>query len=225
MRSFISALLLVLYCLPALADNTMQLTTTSSSPPTERIKIYRGQGITINYSGANQTIESAWLDNESAIGLTANGCLTGATGNRCSKNNRASILHIKQLFGSVYPGRGKRSLLTVETMDESKKRRIYRYDLLPASGSAPQNALTLLEYTNPKALAASTLGDVNGSPSMIATRLRAGLARAQNNNLVTDPRLVDRTNRFIALVEQGIPPAQAAKKAGVSARFVNSLYR
>jgi hypothetical protein len=215
-----------LCCLPALAGNTKNLIVSSSSPEVEPIEIYRGSGVTINYANASQTIESAWLDNESVIGITANGCFAGANAATCGKKDKATVLHVKQLYGSVYRGRGKKSLLTVETLDSSKKLRIYRYDLKPLPGSAPEDALTLLEYS--PALSLPTPSTAEGNlppPQAIGARLRGGLARAQGNNLVNDPNLLARINKLIVLVESGIPPAEAARQAGVSPALVNSLYR
>lgn len=215
-----------LLCLPAIAGNTKNLIVSSGSPEVEPIEIYRGSGVTINYANASQTIESAWLDNESAIGITANGCLAGANAVSCSKKDKATVLHVKQLYGSVYRGRGKKSLLTVETLDSSKRLRIYRYSLKPLPGSAPDDALTLLEYSAAPSVPIPSPAEGNlPPPQAIGARLRAGLARAQANNLISDPNLLARIQKLIELVESGVPPAEAARQAGVSPALVNSLYR
>jgi hypothetical protein len=218
--------LTLFYCLPVLAGNTRNLIVSSNSPEVEPIEIYRGSGVTINYANASQTIESAWLDNESAIGITANGCFAGANAASCTGKNKATVLHIKQLYSSVYRGRGRKGLLTVETLDTSKKLRIYRYNLKPLTGSAPDDALTLLEYSAASSVPAPSPTDGNlPAPQAIGARLRGGLARAQANNLINDPNLLARIQKLIALVESGVPPAEAARQAGVSPALVNSLYR
>jgi hypothetical protein len=223
MRFYLFTILFsAIYCLPVWADNnTLTIKLATSSPPTEDIKIYRGQGLTINFSGANQVVQSAWLDNESVIGISASDCLAGINANSCDKKPRATVLHLKYLFNSVHPGRSKRTLLTVETTDLKSQRRIYRYTLIPSPDLSPPQAITLVEYLPPPV---AVVPPQYTSSQEIATRLRISFNRAKSRGLVNDPVLISRVNKFIALVDSGVPPSQAARMTNLSPELVNRLY-
>jgi hypothetical protein len=206
-------------------SDTRQIQISSSSPATEAIKIYPNRGVSINYAGAGQAIETIWLDNKSRILLTTDGCLRNLNP-KCARNS-ASIIHLTRLESTPYKKKSNTSLMTVVTLNGQGKRYTYRYALQALDGKPTGASPTLIEYTVPgvnvNQLTAKRVA--TASPRVLGLRLRSGAARAEREGLLTDKELKKRTYQFILLVERGVPPSEAADRAGISRDFANTIYK
>jgi hypothetical protein len=206
-------------------SDTRQIQISSLSPATEAIKIYPNRGVSINYAGAGQSIETIWLDNKSRILLTTDGCLRNLNP-KCARNS-ATIIHLTRLESSPYKKKSNASLMTVITLDGQGKRYTYRYALQAVDGRPSGASATLIDYTVPAVNVnqARTKRVATASPQVLGLRLRSGAARAEREGLLTDKELKKRTSQFILLVERGIPPSEAADRAGISRDFANTIYK
>jgi hypothetical protein len=213
-----------LFCLPFLlataAPARSQLTEIRQFSATDftqlptTVYLYRGQGLTISYAKANQTVETVWLDNPRFVGLDSDGCLQGLQPN-CAKNE-ASTLHLK-LIDSM-PGAKvnqiNKSLMTVVTVDAQGQRHNYLYRLQASLKGADGDGTALIEYVLPMSAKPTTIS---------ATTIQAGMQLAYREGRLKDPQLMSRTLTLLNLLNSGVPLETAAKEAGVSMTYVRSL--
>lgn len=213
--------------LPSVASETKSILSSSQSPPTEEIRLYPNMGVSITYFQSGQTIETVWLDNKSRILLSSDGCLAGLNP-KCTKSS-ATILHLSRLASSLFAHKSNHSAMTVVTIDSQGKRYTYRYDLQVVDRPVMGDALTLVEYVSPPPIPVQPVKRIARtaivSPSTLAKKLRAASERAQQDGKLFDSKLIARTDRLIELIQQGFPPAVAAREAGVSPAYVNALYK
>jgi hypothetical protein len=215
------------FALPSLAAETKRIVPTSLSPPTEEIRLYPNKGVSIAYFQIGQVIETVWLDNKSRVLLSSDGCLSGLN-QKCAKNS-ATVLHLSRLASSPFPVTSNHSSLTVVTIDSNGQRYTYRYNLEIIDKRSTKDTLTLLEYVAPPPPPIRAVKRITRTaivaPIILGKKLRIAAERAQQNGLLFDSKLIARTDRFIQLIEQGFPPTDAARQAGVSAAYVNALYK
>lgn len=119
--------------------------------------------------------------------------------------------------------------MTVVTIDGQGAKYTYRYALRAVNGTPPgdEPSPTLIEYSlAPTSASEPTDRRVaTAPPNVLGLRLRSGAARAEREGLLKDPELRKRTYLFIVLVERGVPPNEAAEKAGISRDFANTIYK
>lgn len=217
----------MLLALPSLAAETKSIVPSAQSPPTEEIRLYPNKGVSITYFQSGQTIETVWLDNKSRILLSSDGCLA-VLNPKCVKSS-ATMLHLSRLATSLFANKSNHSAMTVVTINGRGQRYTYRYDLEVVDRPAPEDALTLVEYVTPPPAPVQPIPRITRqaiiSPSILAKKLRAASVRAQREGKLFDSQLIARTDRLIELIQQGFPPAAAARTAGVSPEYVNALYK
>lgn len=192
-----------------------QVPTSNQTQLPMTVYLYRGQGVTISFAKANQTVETVWLDNSRFVGLDSDGCLQGLQPN-CAKN-QASALHLK-LIDSM-PGAKvnqiNKSLMTVITVDAQGQRHNYLYRLQASLSGADSDGIALVEYVLPTK---------NSLLTTISTKtITQGMQFAIQEGQIKDPQLKSRTLTLLNLLNSGIPVEIAAKKAGVSMNYIRSL--
>jgi hypothetical protein len=94
------------------------------------VLIAPGTGVTLNFVGVNQLVETVLIDNRSFVSLSNNGCLTGIQA-QCVRN-QASLLHVTLTDNFNVPGyslvnRINSALLTIETIDPEKRHHQYLF--------------------------------------------------------------------------------------------------
>jgi hypothetical protein len=222
----IATLFLLSWAIPSMSHDTRRIVP-SSSPATEEIWLHPNTGVSVSYIGIEQTIETVWLDNKSRILLSTDGCLSGLNA-RCTRNS-ANVVHLSRAGSALFKGRGENSMLTVITADSGGKRYTYRYAVKVTNRPANEQTVTLIEYILPRDLASQPARQnartVILPPAILGKRLRVAAQRAKNEGRLFDPALIRRTDTFIELVESGVNPQSAAQQAGLSAEYVNALYK
>ena len=168
-----------------------------------------GQGITIDYRQVGQTIETIWVDNKRYIGVSTDGNILG------NGSDPASALHLNLIESSASSSIEKtdRSLITVITVDQQKRRRYFLYSVFPNTTVSNDDSTKLIEYIMPTQI---TIG-------YDATRLVRNIRIMTDKGLIRDPSLIGRINQLISLINQGKNIEEAAKEAQVSMRFINSI--
>jgi hypothetical protein len=178
--------------------------------------LYPGQGVTLDYGKAGQTVETIFLDNRRFVALDTDGCLNGLNGGSCAKNE-ATMLHLRlidSLPGSGVVDRINKSLLTVVTTDSSDVRRTYLYRIRPSLNTSDGDGTELIEYVNQRT--AST-------DRYTAENILAQLKKGTVEGWLVDPSLIGRVRSFADYLRQGLPVEVAADKAKISMKFVNGL--
>jgi hypothetical protein len=216
-------LLQSLFCLPLLLiaapawsqlTEIKQVSTTTATQLPMTVYLYRGQGLTISFARANQTVETVWLDNPRFVGLDSDGCLQGLQPT-CTKNE-ASALHLK-LIDSVPVAKVNqinKSLMTVVTLDAQGQRHNYLYRLQASLQGADSDGTALIEY----------VPSISATPTPIsAPAITQGMQLAQREGRLKDPQLMSRTITLLNLLNSGVPLENAAKEAGVSMTYIRSL--
>ncbi len=171
-----------------------------------------GQGITLNYGKVEQTVETLWLDNKRFVGVDSDGCLSGLNGS-CPKNE-ATMLHLRLIEALPVNAieNSNNSLLTVVTVDRKGARRFYIYKIQPEYGYFSGNNIKLIEYIMP-----------SNTTSYDAKKIIANIKIAIDRGLIRDLKLIERTNKFVQLLQDGMDVEQAGREAQLSPRFIEGI--
>lgn len=172
-----------------------------------------GQGVTIDYRRIGQTIETLWLDNKRYVGISTDGSLLGSKDGAAT--DPASALHLNLIESQSNNSieKSNRSLITVITVDSKKHRRYFLYNVFPNYNTSDGDSTKLIEYIMP--VYSTTRFDVNKLARNIKLMISQGLIR--------DLKLIERTNKLIAFLNEGMSIDQAAQEAQLSMKFVNGV--
>jgi hypothetical protein len=188
----------------------IQIPAETSDPLT--IYLPAGQGVTLAFDKTEETIETIWLDNKRFVGIDSNGCLNGLNGS-CAKNE-ATALHLNLIETRTLNPISKidRSVLTVVTVNKQGRRHYFIYNIYPTYSSYSNDNTKLIEYVM---ASATTKYDVD--------KLVRNIKKAIDTGLIRDPEFVNRSRKLIALLNENKPVEEAAQKAGLSPRFIQSM--
>jgi hypothetical protein len=126
------------------------------------INLHSGLGTNISFNAVNETVETMFLDNQSYVSLTTDGCLSKSETQPCAPGSAPTLVHLSLIDDIELPGvvrvnkrAGRKSLLTVVTTDARKQKKTYVFTLKLFGKSDPQRHVALIQIvpTAPKPLA------------------------------------------------------------------------
>jgi hypothetical protein len=219
MKKLLSQLLWVPLALLAISpvsaqtNEIKQIQLEEDTPKPLTVYLAPGQGITIDYRRIGQTIETMWIDNKRYVGVSTDGNLLGSAGG--SAADPASALHLNLIESPSNNSieKSNRSLVTVVTVDPQKHRRYFLYSVYPNYTTSDGDSTKLIEYVMP----------VQSATKFDATRLAKNIKLMIGQGLIRDLKLIERTNKLISYLNEGMSLEQAAKEAQLSMRFVNGV--
>lgn len=179
------------------------------------VDLYRGYGVTLNFRPTKETIRRAWLDNPSQVTLDFDDsrCAVSREAQECA----ATVIHLRRINPLNFPGLPSAGTTALTVLTDSG---IYKFQLsFPGSGTPSYYTLAIQPDRAPQ----RSVGISSpGQPGILL--VEQGLRIAQSRNLITerDP-LWDRVQTFLRLVREGVPVAEAARRAGVSQSLIVRL--
>ena len=126
------------------------------------INLHSGLGTNISFNGVNETVETMFLDNQSYISLTTDGCLSKSETQPCASGSAPTLVHLSLIDDIELPGvirvnkrAGHKSLLTVVTNDPRRQKKTYVFTLKLFGKNDSQRHVALIQIvpTAPKPLA------------------------------------------------------------------------
>ncbi|PSB41631.1 hypothetical protein [Chamaesiphon polymorphus] len=129
------------------------------------INLHSGLGTNISFNAVNETVETMFLDNQSYVSLTTDGCLSKSETQPCAPGSAPTLVHLSLIDDIELPGvvrvnkrAGRKSLLTVVTNDARRQKKTYVFTLKLFGKNDPQRHVALIQIvpTAPKPLAKPT---------------------------------------------------------------------
>jgi hypothetical protein len=126
------------------------------------INLHSGLGTNISFNAVNETVETMFLDNQSYISLTTDGCLSKSETQPCASGSAPTLVHLSLIDDIELPGvirvnkrAGHKSLLTVVTNDARRQKKTYVFTLKLFGQNDSQRHVALIQIvpTAPKPLA------------------------------------------------------------------------
>lgn len=175
------------------------------------VVLYQGHGVTLNFREIGETIQRAWLDDLSKVTVDFDdpNCAVIGESARCA----ASIVHLRRIHPIEFPNLPATATTTLTVLTNED---LYTFRLsFPDSGTPAYSVLTLQER-GPVSLPTRTLD--------AAEQIEQGLLIAQRRRLIsTDEPLWERIQTCLQLIAEGLSPAEAAEKSGISIELLNRL--
>jgi hypothetical protein len=158
----------------------------------------RNEGVNIDWSEGDQSIDSVFLNNAALLEISSNGCLQNTT---CQDDLAPTLLHIvpKRPFH-----RSETATLTIQTVDSVQQRRLYVFSFRPLQRGEKRVAV----WRN-----------VDQSD---AEQISRGLLEARGQGWIDD-QLLSRCEQLIERVEAGGDSDVVAKELGISQAVVDRL--
>ena len=137
------------------------------------INLHSGLGTNISFNNVQETVETMFLDNQSYVSLTTDGCLSKSETQVCPTGSAPTLVHLSLIDDIELPGvirvnkrAAHKSLLTVVTSDARKQRKTYVFTIKMFGKNDSQRHVALIEMvrTVPKPevrVAASTTVNKN----------------------------------------------------------------
>lgn len=125
------------------------------------INLHSGLGTNISFNAVNETVETMFLDNQSYISLTTDGCLSKSETQPCAPGSAPTLVHLSLIDDIELPGvirvnkrAGHKSLLTVVTNDARRQKKTYVFTLKLFGKKDVQRHVALIQIvpTVPKPL-------------------------------------------------------------------------
>jgi hypothetical protein len=125
------------------------------------INLHSGLGTNISFNAVNETVETMFLDNQSYISLTTDGCLSKSETQPCASGSAPTLVHLSLIDDIELPGvirvnkrAGHKSLLTVVTNDARRQKKTYVFTLKLFGKNDSQRHVALIQIvpTVPKPL-------------------------------------------------------------------------
>lgn len=180
---------------------------------TTSIPIWPGRSTFIDFSQTNEVITYILLADPSRTVFSTDAPLA---------SRQAKTIFLKEIKPLRFPGATSTEItnLTVKTRSIDGKERLYSFDIVPNSGQATTNGITLVP------LSPSTEQKILVSGNRVATLndVELGLAIAINKGYTkpNDP-VVFKVKNFLALARNLLPISLAAQKAKLSLNVVTAL--
>jgi hypothetical protein len=123
------------------------------------INLHSGLGTNISFNAVNETVETMFLDNQSYISLTTDGCLSKSETQPCVPGSAPTLVHLSLIDDIELPGvvrvnkrAGHKSLLTVVTSDARRQKKTYVFTLKLFGKNDSQRHVALIQIvpTAPK---------------------------------------------------------------------------
>jgi hypothetical protein len=123
------------------------------------INLHSGLGTNISFNAVNETVETMFLDNQSYISLTTDGCLSKSETQPCASGSAPTLVHLSLIDDIELPGvirvnkrAGHKSLLTVVTNDARRQKKTYVFTLKLFGKNDSQRHVALIQIvpTAPK---------------------------------------------------------------------------
>ncbi|AFY97147.1 hypothetical protein Cha6605_6324 (plasmid) [Chamaesiphon minutus PCC 6605] len=123
------------------------------------INLHSGLGTNISFNAVNETVETMFLDNQSYISLTTDGCLSKSETQPCAPGSAPTLVHLSLIDDIELPGvirvnkrAGHKSLLTVVTNDAHRQKKTYVFTLKLFGKNDSQRHVALIQIvpTAPK---------------------------------------------------------------------------
>jgi hypothetical protein len=158
----------------------------------------RNEGVNIDWSDGDQSVDSVFLNNADLLEISSNGCLQDTN---CSDDIAPTLLHVvpKRPFH-----KGEKATLTVQTIDSTQKHRLYVISFRPLA----RNEARVVVWRN-----------VDDSD---AEQISRGLSEAREQGWLKDD-LLSRCQQLVQKVEAGGDADIVAKELGISAAVVDRL--
>jgi hypothetical protein len=201
--------LLAILPVSAQTNEIKQIQREEDTPKPLTVYLAPGQGITIDYRRVAETIETMWLDNKRYVGVSTDGNLVG------SGTDQASALHLNLIEtpASNSIEKSNQSMITVITVDQHKHRRYYLYNIFPNYTTSEGDSTKLIEYIMP----------VQSATRYDTPKLARNIKMMIDQGLIRDVKLIERTNKLLSLLNEGMAIETAAIEAQLSMRFVNGV--
>ena len=116
------------------------------------INLHSGLGTNISFNAVNETVETMFLDNQSYISLTTDGCLSKSETQPCASGSAPTLVHLSLIDDIELPGvirvnkrAGHKSLLTVVTNDARRQKKTYVFTLKLFGKNDSQRHVALIQ--------------------------------------------------------------------------------
>jgi hypothetical protein len=116
------------------------------------INLHSGLGTNISFNAVNETVETMFLDNQSYISLTTDGCLSKSETQPCVPGSAPTLVHLSLIDDIELPGvvrvnkrAGHKSLLTVVTNDARRQKKTYVFTLKLFGKNDSQRHVALIQ--------------------------------------------------------------------------------
>lgn len=179
------------------------------------IELYAGHGVSLDFRPTQETIRKAWLDDPSQVTLDFDDASCQSTNQQTSC--AASVIHLRRIQRLKFPNLPATATTLLTVMSD---RALYSFRVtFPNSGSPRYSTVTI----QPNRIASRAIAtQIRGHSG--AELIEQGLQVAISRRLISrQDALWSRLKSLIALVQNGVQVADAAKQVGVSQKLVARL--
>ncbi len=185
-----------------------------------KVELSPGYGVNISFIKSEEIIEKVWLDNPTFASLDVDGCLSTEE-RECDKEG-ATVIHLRlinplkvrqlplsntSLLTVIAKGKSERKVYLFKVGTGNKTPTYHTLEIRPDSQIIPENT----QETNIKNINELQL-------------LSRGLRIVNSRGLISqESRLWSRIANFLVKIRMGESINSAARKSGISMRFVNRL--
>ena len=182
------------------------------------VTVWPGSGTNIDFSGLGESIYRVWLDDPSRI--------TVDTDNDLRDGGGAQIIHLRRIEGVEFEGlpATPQTLLSVATVNQNRQTRLYQFPVTYSVGIPSYSTIALtLPPPDPTPIARIQLPERLVGDVSLET-IRTGLTAAIREGLIeANGPLARRVRAFIALVNGGQEPNEAADEAVINLSVIHEL--
>lgn len=211
--------------LPSLASTVINLSSSHAEGRSGQIPsltVWQGSGLTINFSGTDERIVKAWLDDPSRLTMDFDAPLcTGQRSANCSGVG-ATAIHLKRIHQLNFPQLPStpKTLLTV-VVEGTQGRKTYYFTLGYGGGTAKYIAANVNTDPRPAIREQETRETALNSR---AERVERGLAIARQRNTSQKNELVfERVEMLLAFVRGGMSFPDATRRVNISPSVLHQL--
>ena len=182
-----------------------------------KIYLAPGYGVTLNFSGLGESLESVWLDNPSFTTLDTN------------RQADASVVHLRRIKPVNIDGIIKTATtgMTVVTKTAEGRNKVYLFQVIPVN----HPSTLLIDFYRPERKEINACGSfgieaeiAKKKNEILVSRLKGNMSLAYADGFlkVASP-LNSRLNELISYLSCGMPLPEATIKSGVTNQLVDSL--
>ncbi len=179
----------------------------------EKIAVWPGKGMDLDFIATNERIIKAWLDDPTKFTLDFDGCLGSSSGGQ-NRGCNARVAHLRQISTPKIPGFTYAASTTLTLMtDGSQGVKRYKFELLPGKGQAKYSAVNVLPDVPSL--------EIEGQQADVKS-VEKGLAVAASRQLVS-PSLEKKVHAFLAQVKNGQSIKGSADAANIKLATILQL--
>jgi uncharacterized protein (DUF1778 family) len=215
--SSLSFVVAVASAMPGMAQLRDEYTLQQAESGAVNIQLWPGSGTNLDFTSSGQFIYRAWLDDPSRVQFDTDTPI---------ENANAQIIHLRKIDPIDFEGLPATgvTLLSVATIDGAGQRNLYQFQVSYGDSRPEYSTIALVTQAVPQTSITATIPTTSADGDVDLGTFWAGIAQLiREGTIQEDGPMHGRLKTFIALVQNGSTPVEAAQTAAINLEVVQEV--